>query len=153
MKMEKEFEKLSVLLIEDNGSDAQLMRIALDMLTDELEIVWLKDGEEAFNYFLDEKNRKKWGHDHTSLILIDLKMPKINGLEFLQLMKQRFPDWLSSVYITVMTSSELFSDREKAFELGASDFKVKPMDFDSILNLIKQLVAEAMVKQAETMLH
>ena len=72
------------------------------------------------------------------LILLDLKLPRLSGLEFLEWLRVQQPD-LRRISVVVLTSSRESSDVNRAYELGASTYLAKPVSFDGLLELIKQL--------------
>jgi len=134
----KEAERpVEVLLIEDNPDDAALaIRALKEFMTNE--IVWLKDGEEAMN-FLFGKERYK-GRDISvkpKVILLDLKMPKVDGTELLQIL--RMDNLTKNIPVVVMTSSKEDADLKKCYDYGVNSYVVKPIDFGQFIKAAQQI--------------
>ncbi|MEQ8881619.1 MAG: response regulator [Cyclobacteriaceae bacterium] len=134
----KEVERpVEVLLIEDNPDDAALaIRALKEFMTNE--IVWLKDGEEAMN-FLFGKERYK-GRDISvkpKVILLDLKMPKVDGTELLQIL--RMDNLTKNIPVVVMTSSKEDADLKKCYDYGVNSYVVKPIDFGQFIKAAQQI--------------
>ncbi|MEQ8339274.1 MAG: response regulator [Cyclobacteriaceae bacterium] len=134
----KEAERpVEVLLIEDNPDDAALaIRALKEFMTNE--IVWLKDGEEAMN-FLFGKERYK-GRDISvkpKVILLDLKMPKVDGTELLQIL--RMDNLTRNIPVVVMTSSKEDADLKKCYDYGVNSYVVKPIDFGQFIKAAQQI--------------
>ena len=129
--------QVEVLLIEDNSDDAMLAMKALKTYMKN-EIVWLKDGEEASNFLF---GKAEYSNRDTNIkpkvILLDLKMPKVDGLELLE--RIRSNDLTRSIPVVIMTSSKEDRDLEKAYSLGANSYVVKPIDFDQFSKAAQQI--------------
>lgn len=134
----KESERpVEVLLIEDNPDDATLaMRALKEFMTNE--IVWLKDGEEAMNFLF---GKEKYSGRDTSIkpkvILLDLKMPKVDGTELLQIL--RMDNQTKNIPVVVMTSSKEDADLKKCYEYGVNSYVVKPIDFGQFIKAARQI--------------
>ncbi len=133
-------EQLKILLIEDNSSDAELTIFALKEAKLLNEIVHLKNGEEALNYIFKKgpyTNLNQVNDDTTiGLILLDLKMPKVNGMEVLREIKA---DEITKVIpVVVFTSSKENPDLEECYKLGVNSYIVKPVDFDQFSKVIRE---------------
>lgn len=130
--------KVEILLIEDSEFDAELCIKALKKHNLENNIVHLKDGEAALNYlfakgeFEDRDFRIK-----PKVILLDLKLPKVNGLEVLRKIKES--DNLKNIPVVMMTSSDEESDRVKSYEYGVNSFVVKPVDFKQFADAVSDI--------------
>jgi CheY-like chemotaxis protein len=128
----------SILLVEDNPSDADLTRRALVRGHIANELILAEDGQEALDYLRGEGN---WaGRDVTdlpALILLDLKLPKIPGLEVLRLI--RLDSRLSRIPIVVLTSSVEEQDVCAAYDSGVNSYVRKPVDFREFQVAIEQL--------------
>ena len=134
----KESERpVEVLLIEDNPDDATLaMRALKEFMTNE--IVWLKDGEEAMNFlFGKEKYRDRDISIKPKVILLDLKMPKVDGTELLQIL--RMDNLTKNIPVVVMTSSKEDADLKKCYEYGVNSYVVKPIDFGQFIKAARQI--------------
>jgi two-component system response regulator len=127
-----------IILVEDNLSDARLISIGLkDTITDH-PIVHLKNGEDAIAYLFAtgsyEKNKDKV---LPSLILLDLKMPKVSGIDVLEKIKSA--DRTKAIPVVVFTSSRIEEDIIKCYELGANSYVVKPVEFNEFQKFIKEI--------------
>jgi two-component system response regulator len=126
-----------ILLVEDSNSDAELTIRSLKKDRMANEIVWVKDGDEALDFlysrglFADRKT------GIPRLILLDLKLPKVSGLEVLQLIKS--DPKLKSIPVTVLSSSELDPDIRRCYELGVNSYIVKPLNFEDFSKCIVRL--------------
>jgi two-component system response regulator len=119
---------LEILLVEDNHSDAELAIRALKEAKVTNRIVHLKDGEEALDYIFgtgDLADRK--GPNTIGLILLDLKMPKVNGIEVLQRLKA--DEQTRNIPVAVFTSSSEDPDVKECYRLNANSYIIKPLDF------------------------
>lgn len=125
---------VEILLAEDNEYDAELTIRALKKANVANGIKWVKDGEEALEYiFGDEENVKS----SMKLVLLDLKMPKINGIEVLKKLKS--DPRTKFMPVVVLTSSEDEIDRLKAYEYGANSYIVKPVDFEKFFEAVQKI--------------
>tara|TARA_Y100001972_G_C7625669_1_gene313811 strand:+ start:46 stop:495 length:450 start_codon:yes stop_codon:yes gene_type:complete len=134
----KEAERpVEVLLIEDNPDDATLaIRALKEFMTNE--IVWLKDGEEAMNFLFGKEKYK--GRDISvkpKVILLDLKMPKVDGTELLQIL--RMDNLTKNIPVVVMTSSKEDADLKKCYDYGVNSYVVKPIDFGQFIKAARQI--------------
>ncbi|HXF67855.1 MAG TPA: response regulator [Burkholderiales bacterium] len=124
--MEK-FEKVDILLVEDNPADAELALRSLRRGGLANQIIWLKDGEQALEFIFGrgEYAARPAGAPH--LILLDLKLPKVDGIEVLRRIKQ---DARTKVIPVVMVSSSReWRDIAESYQLGVNSYVVKPVDF------------------------
>jgi CheY-like chemotaxis protein len=113
--------------VEDNPQDAELTLLALrkESLGDHITVV--KNGVEAIDFLTNETNDKASRLSRLKLVLLDLKLPKVNGFEVLE--KVKSDPSLSSIPVVILTSSAVDSDIEKAYRLGANSYIVKPIEF------------------------
>jgi len=120
-----------ILLVEDNVLDADLIRHAIQKAEAAVNFDVARDGEEALFYL------KRWeqGTPTPIVILLDLKLPKLGGLEVLSVLKQhpRYKD----LPVVVLTSSSLAEDIQKAYELGANSYILKSIDYDQFSNAVE----------------
>ncbi|QPJ66186.1 MAG: response regulator [Candidatus Nitrohelix vancouverensis] len=123
-------ETVEVLLIEDREEDATMAIRGLKKYNVANHIKWVEDGEEALNYLTANPVPPK-------LILLDLKMPKLSGLEVLKLIRKMAR--IAKTPIVVMSSSNEDSDIEESYALGANSYIVKPVDFEKFTDTIKKL--------------
>jgi CheY-like chemotaxis protein len=130
----------AVLLIEDNEDDIFLMRRALKKLEVNLPLQVAKDGQEAIDY-LDGKGKffDRVLYPMPSLIFLDLKLPYVHGFEVLSWIRQQ--DSLQKLPVVVLTSSPEERDRQRAHELGARAYLVKPPDREMLLTALQLLDA------------
>jgi DNA-binding response OmpR family regulator len=120
-----------VLLIEDNDDHAELFRRALLMSGRPHELMRLEDGEQALRYLLDSDAER------CSLLLLDLRLPRLDGVELLRCLRQQ--KGAMTVPVVVLTTSEAESDVAAAYEHGAHGYVVKPTDFTSFGELARDL--------------
>jgi len=118
-----------ILLVEDDIVDVMTIKRALKDLKVTNELVLGANGEEALVYLRGNGGKKP------CLILLDLRMPKMNGLEFLKIVKD--DNNLKKVPVVVLTTSENEEDRSDSFKLGAAGYMVKPADYEKFVDTIK----------------
>lgn len=131
-----QFEEVEILLVEDNPLDAELTMTALTGGKVANRITWVKDGEQALEYLFRTGDYASRPDVQPRLVLLDLKMPKVGGIEVLKAVKsdprtRRIP-------IVVMTSSEEERDVEKTYDLGVNSYVVKPLDFNALADVTRQ---------------
>jgi two-component system response regulator len=130
--------KHCVLLVEDNADDAQLALAALRDNRIVNEVVLARDGEEARDYLFGLGAHT--GRDAAicpQLVLLDLKLPKIDGLDVLR--RIRADERTRHTPVVVLTSSDEEEDLVRSYRLGANSYVRKPIDFERFLEAIKQL--------------
>src|SRR5437016_1898069 len=126
-----------ILLAEDNPNDVELTLTALHSLNLANEIVVVHDGAQALD-FLRRQNRFANREDlPPAVVLLDLKMPKVDGLDALR--QIRADARLHTLPIVILTSSREESDLVRGYELGANAYVVKPVNFDEFLRAVSQL--------------
>ncbi|HEX3855979.1 MAG TPA: response regulator [Verrucomicrobiae bacterium] len=126
-----------ILLAEDNEHDVELTLAALEEHNLANEVVVTRDGAEALDYL---HHRGKFaGHANglPVVVMLDLKMPKVDGLEVLQQMKN--DPHLKHVPVVMITSSREEQDLVRSYELGVNGYVVKPVDFQKFIESIKQV--------------
>jgi CheY-like chemotaxis protein len=128
-----------ILLVEDDPKDVELTLTALEEYNLANEVVIAKDGEEALDYLYHRGNFKTRSNDHPAVLLLDLKLPKVDGLEVLQQIKS--DEKLKLIPVVVLTSSHEEKDMVASYKLGVNAYVVKPVDFHEFVNAIKELGA------------
>lgn len=128
-------EPRSILLIEDNPMDADLTRRAFASRKPPCVLEVARDGQEA----LDLVARWEGGHPVPSVVLLDINLPKVSGLEVLKQLRShpRF----GRVPVVVLTTSAEDRDVQAAYALGANSYIVKPVNFDSFIEVVGQIDA------------
>ncbi len=129
---------MDILLVEDNPQDAELIIRAFKKRNLANSLFVAEDGAEALDYiFCRGKYAKDEAVHHPKLVLLDLKLPKLNGLEVLRAIKK--DERTRSIPVLVVTSSKEDSDIKAAYQLGANSYVVKPVDFDAFMEAISSL--------------
>ena|SRR6516164_3957065 len=122
--------RVQVVLVEDNETDAELCIRALRKKNLANDLVWLKDGAQALDFiYCRGAYRDRDIADKPSLILLDLRMPKVDGIEVLQELKG--DKRMQTVPVIILTSSTENPDMEKCYRLGANSFVSKPVEFEA----------------------
>jgi len=126
-----------ILLVEDNPNDAELTMEALGQnnLTNEVE--WVKDGQQALDYLNQQGDYANRTGGNPGLIMLDLKLPKIDGLEVLRVIKTT--DSLKIIPVVVLTSSREERDLTESYNLGVNTYVVKPVDFHDFMKAVTEL--------------
>ncbi|MGH9492068.1 MAG: response regulator [Terriglobales bacterium] len=126
--------EVEILLVEDNAADVELTLHALrrDHLANQIHVA--RDGEEALAFLFDPQRAN---HAHLKLVLLDLKLPKVDGLEVLR--KVKSDPRTRSIPVVVMTSSREERDLVTSYDLGVNSYLQKPVDFDQFRGIVKQL--------------
>ncbi len=130
------FNEIEIILIEDNMDDATLAMHSLKQNHLTNKIIHLKNGDEALRYFFSDLNGKK-STDAPKIIFLDLKMPKVDGIEVLTRIKSE-PS-TKNIPVIILTSSNEDPDIERCYALGANSYVVKPIEFENFSNQISQL--------------
>ena len=131
-------EEIDILLVEDNASDAEMTIYALQQNNLASRLLHLKDGAEALDYLFAEGRYSGRSLDtRPRLIMLDLKMPKVNGIEVLQ--KIRSDDRTKTIPVVILTSSKEDPDIKTCYSLGANSYVVKPVAFDAFEKAIANL--------------
>ena len=126
-----------ILLVEDDPKDVELTLTALDEYNLANEVVVTRDGEEALDYLYCRGKFATRAKDNPAVMLLDLKLPKIDGLEVLQQIKSN--EQLKLIPVVVLTSSSEEKDMLRSYRLGVNAYVVKPVDFHEFVNAIKEL--------------
>jgi CheY-like chemotaxis protein len=126
-----------ILLVEDDPKDVELTLTALDEYKLANEVVVARDGEEALDYLFSRGKFEARGNGQPAVLLLDLKLPKVDGLEVLQQVKSD-PN-LKLIPVVILTSSHEERDMVTSYKLGVNAYVVKPVDFHEFVNAIKEL--------------
>ena len=120
-----------ILLVEDDQVDAMTVKRALKEIkvTNRLDIV--NDGEEALTFLKNSENKKP------SIILLDLNMPKMNGIEFLKIAKK--DESLKKIPVVVLTTSKEDQDKVDSFNLGVAGYMIKPVDYRKFVEVVRTI--------------
>lgn len=126
-----------ILLAEDSGNDIELILAALSENHLANEVIVVRDGEEALDYLFRRGIYRMRLEGHPAVILLDLKMPKVDGLEVLQVLKSDCE--LKTIPVVVLTSSREEQDLVSSYAVGVNAYVVKPVDFQDFVDAIKTL--------------
>ncbi|MFZ6733363.1 response regulator [Undibacterium sp. Ji42W] len=126
-----------ILLVEDSEDDAEMTMRALKKHNFGNKLTWVKDGAEALEFLFctGAYARRKTGNP--KLVLLDVKMPKMDGIEVLKYLKA--DDKTKSIPVVILTSSAECSDVTESYKLGVNSYLVKPVDFDAFINVVAQV--------------
>jgi two-component system response regulator len=132
----------SVLLVEDEADDCELAKLALHRAGVACRLDIVRDGVELVDYlFHTGEYRHRESEEMPQLILLDLKLPRLNGLQILQMLRRiRWDDRENLPPVVVLTSSDQEEDIVQAYHLGAHSYVRKPVDFAEFTQLIKTLL-------------
>jgi DNA-binding response OmpR family regulator len=126
-----------ILLVEDDPKDVELTLTALDDYKLANEVVVAHDGEEALDYLYCRGKFQTRSNDNPAVLLLDLKLPKVDGLEVLQQIKS--DEKFKMIPVVVLTSSHEEKDMVTSYKLGVNAYVVKPVDFHEFVNAVKEL--------------
>jgi CheY-like chemotaxis protein len=129
----------SMLLVEDNPNDVEMTLAALAEHNLINNVVVVRDGEEALDYLYFRGNYKLRADGNPVVVLLDLKMPKVDGLEVLRVIKS--DPMLKAIPVVMLTSSREEQDLVRSYELGTNAYVVKPVGFQEFVDAVKQLGA------------
>lgn len=128
---------VEILLVEDNQSDADLAKRALTKYKLANRIIWVKDGEEALDLLFNKSNSEQALTVTPRLILLDLKLPKVDGMEVLKAI--RSSDQTRHIPVVMLTSSKEENDIVESYKLGVNSYIVKPVDFNQFIDAVKDI--------------
>lgn len=126
-----------ILLVEDDANDLELSLEALKGNNIRNEIITVRDGEEALDYLFARGKFAGRAPGHPAVVLLDLKMPKVDGVEVLRRVKA--DNNLKVIPVVVLTSSREDTDLARCYELGVNAYVVKPVDFGQFVGSVQQL--------------
>ena len=129
---------VDILLVEDNPTDAELCIRALKKHNLANNLIWLKDGQEALDFlFACGKYEGRETKHKPKVVLLDLRLPKVDGLEVLR--KIKMDEHLKTIPIVVLTSSKEDRDVTQSYELGVNSFISKPVGFEEFATVVERL--------------
>lgn len=129
---------VDILLVEDNPDHAELTLKALKQNNVSNEVYWVNDGQEALDFMY---HRGKYADEKTSprpgLILLDIRLPKVDGLEVLKQLKE--DPQLQSIPVIMLTTSDRDEEIAESYAGGANSYVVKPMGFEDFMKKVRKL--------------
>jgi DNA-binding response OmpR family regulator len=126
-----------ILLVEDNPRDLELTLVALERSQLANDVIVLRDGAEALDYLLRRNDYSTRADGNPAVMLLDLKLPKVDGLEVLKVVRETAE--LRSLPTVMLTSSREEPDLVRAYELGVNAYVVKPVEFKEFVAAISDL--------------
>jgi DNA-binding response OmpR family regulator len=128
-----------ILIVEDDPNDVELTLTALSEYNLANEVVITRDGQQALDYLYCRGEFAGRPDDNPAVMLLDLKLPKVDGLEVLKRVKS--DERLKMLPVVVLTSSHEEKDMMRSYSLGVNAYVVKPVDFHEFVNAVKELGA------------
>jgi CheY-like chemotaxis protein len=126
-----------ILVVEDDPNDVELTLIALGEYNLANEVVVTRDGQQALDYLHCRGEFHTRPNENPAVMLLDLKLPRVDGLEVLQQIKA--DERLRMIPVVVLTSSHEEKDKMRSYKLGVNAYVVKPVDFHEFVNAVKEL--------------
>lgn len=126
-----------ILLVEDNPRDLELTLLALERSQLANEVIVLRDGADALDYLLRRNAYAARDDGNPAVLLLDLKLPKVDGLEVLEQVRDSAD--LRSIPVVMLTSSREEPDLDRAYQLGVNAYVVKPVEFKEFVGAISDL--------------
>lgn len=126
-----------ILLAEDSQTDAEMTMRALRKINLKNEIIWVRDGQAALDYIFYEGEYVDRPKRVPRLILLDLKMPKVDGIEVLQKLKSI--EATRTIPVVMLTSSAEEQDIVRSYDLGVNSYLVKPVEFDRFVEEVSKV--------------
>ena len=131
------YQQVEVLLVEDSAADAEMTLRTLKRRGIANSVEWVRDGAEALDWLHCRNQYAQRRNGHPKLVLLDLKMPRMDGLQLLEVMKAD-PD-MRTIPVVMMTSSREEGDLLASYGLGVNSYVVKPVDFGEFAERISQV--------------
>jgi CheY-like chemotaxis protein len=132
-----QFQHVQILLVEDSVEDAELTRRALKRAKVANDIAWVRDGVEALEYLFCEGAYAGRDSGPPKLVLLDMKMPRMDGLQVLAKLKGQ--ERTRSIPVVMLTSSREERDLVESYALGVNSYIVKPVDFEQFADTVSQV--------------
>ncbi|MFA6599147.1 MAG: response regulator [Ignavibacteriaceae bacterium] len=126
-----------ILYAEDNPRDRELTLAALDEYNLVNKVICVSDGEEALDYLYKRGKYANYEDEKLAAVLLDLKMPKVDGIEVLRTIKS--DDNLKSIPVVILTSSKEEKDLVESYKLGVNAYVVKPVGFQEFVEAVKNI--------------
>jgi CheY-like chemotaxis protein len=126
-----------ILLVEDNPHDLELTLVALERSQLANDVIVMRDGADALDYLLRQGDYASRADGNPAVLLLDLKLPKVDGLEVLKTVRDTAE--LRSIPVVMLTSSREEPDLVRAYELGVNAYVVKPVEFRDFVTAISDL--------------
>lgn len=126
-----------ILLVEDNPKDLELTLLALEQSNLANDVVTVRDGAEALDYLFRRGAHHERSEGNPAVVLLDLKLPKIDGIQVLEQVKAE--DSLRSIPVVMLTTSREEKDLVRSYDLGVNAYVVKPVAFKEFLEAVKDL--------------
>ena len=134
----EELEQMEILLVEDSAADAEMTMRSLRRHNLVNHLHWVKDGAEALEYlFCTGQHAGRDPARRPKLVLLDIKMPKVDGIEVLRRLKA--DPATQAIPVVVMTSSNEDRDIGEAYRLGVNSYVVKPLQFEAFLDTVAKI--------------
>ena len=128
--MQEHYEVVDILLVEDSEADAELTLRALRKARLANRVVWVKDGQEALDFLYSEGSYAGRAPSRPRLIFLDLKLPRLNGIDVLRQIKG--DQELRSIPVVMLTSSNEERDIVESYSLGVNSYLIKPIEFTKL---------------------
>lgn len=133
-----DYKIVDILLVEDNRNDAELIIRSLRKHKLANNLLVIEDGAEALDFFFcQDKYADRSIDNPPRVVLLDLKLPKVNGLEIIKILKSN--PKTAQIPLIMLTSSEEETDIKEAYRLGVNSYVVKPLNFEQFANALSQL--------------
>ncbi len=130
--------EIEILLVEDNQTDAELTIRALKKRNLGNKLFWVKDGAEALDFLFARGNYSSRDINHAPrVVLLDLRLPKVDGLEVLK--KIRSEELTRLIPVVVLTSSKEDRDIVESYKLGVNSYIAKPVEFEEFINTVSEM--------------
>jgi len=126
---------VEVLLVEDSADDSEIVRHILE--ESHIRFLHVKDGADALHYIFSEPSQYEDIHSNISLVILDINLPKVNGLEVLQ--KIRTNSRTHNIPVVILSTSDDNREIAQAYKLGVNSFVIKPMKFEKFVSTVESI--------------